>query len=320
MPRHEPGAAAAAAAENPMLCAGHAACPGCIDALTARHVLAAMGPDTIAVIPPSCMAIIAGPQPHSSLRIPVYQPTLESSAAAASGLRRALDAQGRRDTRVLVLAGDGGTFDIGFQCLSSAAERNEDMLYVCLDNEGYMNTGAQTSSSTPQYARTGSTPGGKASRKKDLVAIMAAHGVPYVATVTAAHLADLRAKVRTAAAMRGMRVIVALIPCLDGWGLPDDAGLAAARLAVDCGAFPLVEVRDGLHWSVQSEKTRPVADYLAMQRRYRHVDAARVDALQAEIDDAWARLRRAADGSGPAARPDSPWPDARPDAPARVRA
>ena len=108
-----------------------------IDALSARHVLAAMGPDTIAVIPPSCMAIIAGAQPLSGLRIPVYQPTLESSAAAASGLKRALVAQGKPDTQVLVLAGDGGTYDIGFQCLSSAAERNEDFVYVCLDNEGY---------------------------------------------------------------------------------------------------------------------------------------------------------------------------------------
>ena len=122
-------------ASDPMLCSGHAACPGCIDALSVRHVLAAMGPDTMAVIPPSCMAIIAGPQPMSSLRIPVYQPTLEASAAAATGLRRALNAQGKHDTQVIVLAGDGGTYDIGFQCLSSAAERNEDFLYFCLDND-----------------------------------------------------------------------------------------------------------------------------------------------------------------------------------------
>src|SRR6187549_1649349 len=121
--------------EKPMLCSGHAACPGCVEALSVRHVLATMGPDTMAVIPPSCMAIIAGPQPYSSLKIPVYQPTLEASAAAASGIRRALNATGRGDTQVLVLAGDGGTYDIGMQALSSAAERNEDMLYVCLDNE-----------------------------------------------------------------------------------------------------------------------------------------------------------------------------------------
>jgi pyruvate ferredoxin oxidoreductase beta subunit/2-oxoisovalerate ferredoxin oxidoreductase beta subunit len=287
-----PGLQRASAQPDAMLCAGHAACPGCIDALSARHVLAALGPDTVAVIPPSCMAIIAGPQPYSSLRIPVYQPTLESSAAAASGLRRALDAQGRHSTQVLVLAGDGGTYDIGFQCLSSAAERNEDFLYVCLDNEGYMNTGAQKSSSTPHFARTGSTPAGKTTRKKNLTEIMAAHGVPYVATASVGHLADLQRKLAKARALRGTRVLTLLIPCLDGWGLADDAGLAAARLAVDTGAFPLLEVEGGERWTVTSRKTRPIGEYLAIQRRYRHLDAHSIAALQDEIDAGWARLQR----------------------------
>ena len=213
--------------QEAMLCSGHAACPGCIDALSARHILTAMGPNTMAVIPPSCMAIIAGPQPFSSLRIPVYQPTLEASAAAATGLRRALDAQGKHETQVIVLAGDGGTYDIGFQCLSSAAERNEDFIYFCLDNEGYMNTGAQKSSSTPHFARTGSTPAGKTSRKKNLTEIMAAHRVPYVATASAGHLPDLLRKIEKAKGMRGTRIITLLIPCMDGWGVADDAGYAS---------------------------------------------------------------------------------------------
>jgi len=280
--------------EAPMMCSGHAACPGCIDALSARHVLAALGPDTVAVIPPSCMAIIAGPQPYSSLKIPVYQPTLEASAAAASGLRRALNAQGKHDTQVLVLAGDGGTYDIGFQCLSSAAERNEDFLYVCLDNEGYMNTGAQKSSSTPRFAQTGSTPAGKLSRKKNLTEIMAAHGVPYVATASAGHLADLRRKLAKAKALRGTRILTLLIPCLDGWGLAEDAGLAAARLAVETGAFPLLEVEDGTRYSLQSAKTRPIGEYLAIQSRYRHLRPEQIDELQADIDAGWARLQRLA--------------------------
>jgi pyruvate ferredoxin oxidoreductase beta subunit/2-oxoisovalerate ferredoxin oxidoreductase beta subunit len=285
-------------AAEPMLCSGHAACPGCIDALSARHVLATLGPNTIAVIPPSCMAIIAGPQPYSSMKIPVYQPTLEASAAAASGLRRALDAQGKRDTQVVVLAGDGGTYDIGFQCLSSAAERNEDFIYVCFDNEGYMNTGAQKSSSTPHFARTGSTPAGKTSRKKNLVEIMAAHGVPYVATASAGHLPDLIRKVEKAKAIRGTRILVLLIPCLDGWGLPDDAGLAAARYAVECGAFPLYEVENGRRYTLNvAQRTRPVSDYLALQSRYKHMTPAEIDALQAEIDEHWERLVRQTEAS-----------------------
>jgi pyruvate/2-oxoacid:ferredoxin oxidoreductase beta subunit len=281
--------------EDAMLCSGHAACPGCIEALSVRHVLATMGPDTMAVIPPSCMAIIAGPQPFSSLKIPVYQPTLEASAAAASGLRRALDSQGKHETQVIVLAGDGGTYDIGFQCLSSAAERNENILYFCLDNEGYMNTGAQKSSSTPHYASTGSTPGGKLTRKKNLIDIMAAHQVPYAATATAAFLPDLVRKVEKAKAMRGLRIITILIPCIDGWGLAEDGGLKAARYAVESGAFPLYEVEDGTRYTINHAScTRPVSDYLALQRRYRSLAPEHAIALQGELEAGWERLQRMA--------------------------
>lgn len=281
-----------------LLCSGHAACPGCIDALSARHVLAALGPDTVAVVPPSCMAIIAGPQPFSGMRIPVYQPSLESAAAAASGLRRALDARGRSETQVVVLAGDGGTYDIGFQCLSSAAERNENILYVCFDNEGYMNTGAQKSSSTPHFARTGSTPAGKLTRKKNLVEIMAAHEIPYAATATAAFLPDLVRKVNKAKAMRGLRLITLLVPCLDGWGVPDDQGIALARLAVETGVFPLYEVEDGCRYTLNGpSKTRPVREYLEVQRRYRNLRDEEIEQVQREVDAGWARLLRRAEPS-----------------------
>ena len=292
--------------EEEVLCSGHAACPGCIDALSARHVLAALGPDAVAVIPPSCMAIIAGPQPLSALRIPVYQPSLESSAAAASGLRRALDARGRKDTHVVVLAGDGGTYDIGLQCLSSAAERNENILYVCFDNEGYMNTGAQKSSSTPHFARTGSTPAGKTSRKKNLIEIMAAHEIPYAATATAGFLPDLVRKVEKAKSLRGMRLLVFLIPCLDGWGVPEHQGIALARLAVESGVFPLYEVEDGYRYTLNGpQKTRPVGDYLRAQRRYQDLAEPEIEALQREVDAGWARLLRKTQ-AGPGAYGRSP--------------
>ncbi len=177
---------------------------------------------------------------------------------------------------MLVLAGDGGTYDIGLQCLSSAAERNENILYVCLDNEGYMNTGAQKSSSTPHYARTSSTPSGKPTRKKNLTAIMAAHGIPYAATASIGFLPDMLRKVEKAKAIRGFRILTLLVPCVDGWGLADDAGLRAARLAVECGAFPLYEVEDGNRYTINhTARTRPVSDYLALQKRYRSMGPGR---------------------------------------------
>ena len=210
-------------------------------------------------------------------------------------LFRALDARGKRDTQVVVFAGDGGTYDIGFQALSSAAERNENILYVCFDNEGYMNTGAQKSSSTPHFARTGSTPAGKQTRKKNLIEIMAAHDVPYAATATAGYLPDLVRKVEKAKAMRGLRLITILVPCLDGWGVPEDQGLAVARLAVDSGVFPLYEVEDGHRYTLNPPgKTKPIRAYLKAQRRYAHLDDAAIEALQREIDDGWARLQHKA--------------------------
>jgi len=286
--------------EQDVFCSGHAACPGCIEALSVRHIMNAIGPNAVAVVPPSCMSVISGMQPYSSLRIPVYQTTLEASAASASGIRRALDQKGKHDTQVVVLAGDGGTYDIGFQSLSSAVERNEEIIYFCLDNEGYMNTGAQKSSASPLYASTGSTPAGKKTNKKNLTEIMAAHQIPYTATASAGHMEDLIYKVNKAKAIRGTKVITVLIPCLDGWGLPDNFGIAAARLAVETGVFPLYEVEDGYKYTLNYiGKTRAVTEYLLKQKRYKHLTAEETAEIQARVDTSWERLLAKVAASSP---------------------
>jgi len=206
-------------------------------------------------------------------------------------------AKGKPDTTVLCLAGDGGTYDIGLQSLSSAAERNEDILYVCFDNEGYMNTGGQKSSSTPEGAATGSTPSGKTTRKKNLVDIMAAHLVPYIATVSPGHIPDMKAKVKKALKIKGTKIIIVLIPCLAGWGVADDAGIKTARMAVDSGMFPLYEVEDGVRYTLsQPAPTQSVKPYLALQKRYRQISDEQVKLLQLHTDNEWQRLAQRAAG------------------------
>lgn len=279
--------------ENNNFISGHAACPGCVEALAIRVILNKVGDNAIAVVPPSCTAVICGPHPNSSLKIPVYHTTLEASAASASGVRRSLNAQGKEDTIVLVMAGDGGTYDIGFQALSSAVERNEDILYVCFDNEGYMNTGGQKSSSTPLLASTGTTPTGKLSKKKNIIEILAAHEVPYAATATPGHLDDLGRKLDKAIKIKGFRFLCILIPCLDGWGLPDNMGVTSARLAVETGMFPLYEVENGYKYTLNwKTKDRPVSDYLTMQKRYRHLSQEQLNEMQAVVDRDWMHLQR----------------------------
>ncbi len=281
--------------DDGLFCSGHVACGGCAEALSLRVILNTMGPDTVAVVSPSCTAVICGGHPMSSLKIPVFHTTIESAAASAAGVRRALRARGKVDTNVLCLAGDGGTYDIGIQALSSVAERNEDILYICFDNEGYMNTGGQKSSSTPRGAATGSTPDGKRTRKKNMIEIMAAHRIPYIATASPSDLNDLAAKVEKAKAMRGTRMIIVLIPCLPGWGLAEDSSVQTARLAVQSRAFPLVEITDGVHYRLQTpELCSPLADYLTSQKRYRHLDAAEMARLQADVDTDWSMLQQRA--------------------------
>lgn len=272
-------------------CSGHVACAGCAEALAMRVILNAVGDDAVGVVVPSCSAVILGGHPMSSAKIPFIHGVLESAAAMASGVKRGLVAQGQKDTTVLCFAGDGGTYDIGLQALSSAAERNEDILYVCFDNEGYMNTGGQKSSSTPKDAVTGSTPLGKVTHKKNLIEILAAHRIPYIATASPSDLNDMKAKIDKAMTIKGTRVIIILIPCLPGWGVADDAAVSTARLAVETGVFPLLEVENGIDFTLQKDaKQRDVGAYLAQQKRYRHLTDDQRDAMQKDVDDSWNRL------------------------------
>jgi pyruvate/2-oxoacid:ferredoxin oxidoreductase beta subunit len=203
--------------------------------------------------------------------------------------------QGDKDTTVLAWAGDGGTFDIGLQALSGAAERNEDILYVCYDNEAYMNTGIQRSSATPWGAWTTTTPvkTPKSHPKKDMIGILAAHRIPYAATSTVAHPVDLIEKVRKAKAIRGTKFLHVLAPCPPGWKTSDEETIDLARAAVRTRVFPLYEVENGLRWRFTTDHPGdPVEPYIRRQGRFRHLTAEHIRYIQAEVDARWEMLSR----------------------------
>jgi len=278
--------------EDEILAPGHLGCAGCGAALAMRLALKALGRQTILVIPACCWSIIDGMSPYSSAGVPVMHTPFASAAAAASGVRAALDLKGDTETTVCAWAGDGGTFDIGIQALSAAAERNENIVYICYDNEAYMNTGVQRSSATPLGAWTTTTPAQSPKRqhKKDLLAIMAAHHIPYAATATVAYPDDLIAKIARARAITGTRFIHLLSPCPPGWKIPSEEAISQARLAVAARVFPLVEVEDGERWRLTINPAPvPLAEYLRGQGRFRHLmdDADAMARAQAGVDARW---------------------------------
>jgi pyruvate ferredoxin oxidoreductase beta subunit/2-oxoisovalerate ferredoxin oxidoreductase beta subunit len=278
---------------------GHLACPGCGASLAMRLVLKALGPKTVVTLPACCWSIIAGPWPQSSLKVPLFHTAFETGASAASGIKAALLARGDTETTVIAWAGDGGTFDIGFQALSGAAERNEDILYVCYDNEAYMNTGIQRSSATPWGAWTTTTPAGhpESHPKKDILAILAAHRVPYAATATVAYPDDLVAKVTKARATRGTRFLHLLAPCPPGWKTNDEETIALARMAVQTKVFPMMEVENGERWRFTMEhRGDPVKPYLQKQGRFKHLKEADHAMIQAQVDARWALLEKRVNG------------------------
>jgi pyruvate ferredoxin oxidoreductase beta subunit len=255
---------------------GHRACLGCGEALAARLVTEAAGPDVMVANATGCLEIFTTPWPESAWRVPWVHSLFENTGAVASGMEAALKAQGK-STKVLAFGGDGGTFDIGFQALSGMLERGHNVLYVCFDNEAYMNTGIQRSSSTPHAAMTTTSPPGKLRMgkrhlKKDIVSIVAAHHIPYAATSSVAYPSDIRKKVRRAMAVDGPTFLQIHCPCPLGWGHEGDESIEVARLAVQTGLFPLIELeRGGLAGAMPIRAPVPVSEYLKRQQRFRHL-------------------------------------------------
>ena len=276
---------------------GHLACAGCGAAISMRLTLKALGEKTVLVIPASCWSIIPGSWPYSSFRVNVIHAGFVTGGATASGVRAALDIRGDHESVVAVWAGDGGTFDIGIQALSGAAERNEDFIYICNDNEGYMNTGTQRSSATPYLAWTTTTPVGqpKENPKKDIMAIMADHQIPYAATATIAYPEDFLRKMEKAKRIRGTRFIHLLSPCPPGWRIASELVVKLSRLAVRTRVFPLYEVENGRTYTLQEEShVVPVKEYLKLQGRFNHLIEKDVEEIQRRVDDTWERLLRKA--------------------------
>jgi pyruvate ferredoxin oxidoreductase beta subunit len=272
---------------------GHRACQGCGEALGARYALdAAMqatGNQLIATNATGCLEVFSTPYPETSWQIPWIHSLFGNAAAVATGVAAAMRVKNRGDVRVVAQGGDGGTTDIGLGCLSGMFERNDDVLYICYDNEAYMNTGVQRSSATPPAARTATTTtngparGNAFSQGKDLPAIALAHEIPYVATATVAELRDLEAKVRRAMEFRGARYIHILVPCPLGWGHASDATIRIARLAKETGLFPVYEAEYGELTQVSKIKRKvPVEDYLRPQQRFAHMfrDPSRRDLIK----------------------------------------
>ena len=265
---------------------GNMGCPGCGAVLGMRHVLKVLGRRVIVVMPASCWGIISGPYPSTCLKVPLLHVPFETAAACAAGVRQALNRQGQEDITVMAWAGDGGTFDIGIQALSCTAERNEDILYVCYDNEAYMNTGIQRSSATPEGAWTTTTPQGERIFKKDMFEIVRAHRPTYVATAVVTHAKDFQMKFEKAKILKGFRFIHLLSACPTGWRIPADQSVNVVRLAVESGIFPLKETdsQGETRLTYHPERLIPVADYFRSQGRFKGIPASHVELIQEHIN------------------------------------
>ncbi len=286
-----------AISQEEYLLEGNSACHGCGSSMALRIVLKALGKRTVLVVPASCTSVYQGMYPNSALAVPVVNSAFACSAAVASGLKASLDHHGI-DANVVVWAGDGGTYDIGLQALSGAAERNEDIIYICYNNEMYSNTGIQRSSATPYGAWTTTTVKGKKEHRKDVAELMMAHGIPYVATASVGYLDDLYRKIRKAKEINGFRYIEILTPCPPGWKYPMDRTVQLGKLAVETGMWILYEWENGIlklngisrAIAEGRKKMRDVKDYLILQGRFSHLSDVQIDKIRSYISEKWKRI------------------------------
>jgi len=271
---------------------GHVACQGCGATLAMRYALKALGRDTIVVIPACCWSIIDGPFPYSSLGVPLFHTAFETAASTSAGVAAALEIKNKKDVNVLAWAGDGGTADIGLQALSGAAERQDNFIYICYDNEAYMNTGVQRSSSTPYGAWTTTTPAKnfKSRPKKNMMKIMVAHDIPYAATANTSYPEDFVNKVKKAKDTYGTKYIQILAPCPAGWKYPSEKTIKLGKLAFETCIYPLYEVIEDKYIVKKPAQKKPVEEYLQAQGRFRHLKKSEVQQIQSNTDIAWERL------------------------------
>jgi pyruvate ferredoxin oxidoreductase beta subunit len=289
---------------------GHRACIGCGEALAVRLAFKALGNNIIVSCATGCMEIVSSPLPSTSWHVPWIHTLFENTAAVASGIESAYKVMQRkgkavpRDVKIVAMAGDGGTSDIGLQALSGALERGHDFLYICFDNEAYMNTGIQRSSATPFGAVTTTSPAGKKSIgqfswKKNMPEIAAAHGIPYVATASPSYPFDLMDKVYKGISIPGPAYLHVLSVCPTGWRCAGDLSVRMGRLAVETGTFPLYEVENGEYkMSIDLPALRPLKDYFKLQGRFRHLSDDTVAMIQARVEKEYNKLlEKAKDGS-----------------------
>jgi pyruvate ferredoxin oxidoreductase beta subunit len=291
---------------------GHRMCAGCGAAIAMRWITKIVGPNAVIVNATGCVEVTTTPYPETAWMHPYIHVAFENSAAVASGVEAAIKALKRKglwdagDTKVVVIAGDGGTYDIGLQALSGMLERRHGVLYILYDNEAYMNTGIQRSGSTPKYAWTTTTPVGTALRgkvqwKKDIMGIVMAHRVPYAATASIAYILDMANKIKTALEYteEGPTFLHIFAPCVPGWRYPENKTVEIARLAVETGYFPLYEWDHGKlklnppsNNHLDKSKRKPLKEYLKLQGRFAHLTDEEIAELEKELDAYWEYLSK----------------------------